>query len=272
MLCCMRALWRRPARPRCPVVSDDDPQPIPAATVVVMRERGGDVPELLMLERSRTMRFAGGALVFPGGRVDPADVALASVDGEADDDRVGRIAAIRETIEEAGVALGLTPAPDVATLARLRAALTAGATLGRALSAEAMALDLQQLMPFARWLPHGVPHRIFDTRFYLARMPEGAPDPIVDATENTRLFWMSARDVLDEAAAGRVTIIFPTRRNLERLATFGSFADAVADAAVHPIEPITPWVEEHPDGDRLCIPEGIGYPVTWERVRTALRG
>jgi len=253
-------------------VSDDDPQPIPAATVVVMRERAGDAPELLMLERSRAMRFAGGALVFPGGRVDPADVALAGLEGTADDDRVGRIAAIREAIEEAGVAPGLTPAPDSAALARLRAALITGATLGEALSGEALALDLAQLVPFARWLPHGMPHRIFDTRFYLARMPEGAPDPIVDATENTCLFWMSARDVLEEAAAGRVTIIFPTRRNLERLATFASFADAVADAAAHPIESITPWIEEHPEGDRLCIPEGLGYPITWERVRTALRG
>ena len=253
-------------------MTTDASPPIPAATVVVMRECVGSAPELLMLERSSAMRFAGGALVFPGGRIDPADHALAAVGGEANDDRVARIAAIRETIEEAGVALGLTPAPDAGGLARLRRALIDGATLGDVLRAEGLALDVTQLVPFARWLPRGMPHRIFDTRFYLARMPDGAPDPIVDATENTRLFWMSARDVLDEAAAGRATIIFPTRRNLERLATYASFDEAAADAALYPIGPITPWVATHPDGDRLCIPEGIGYPVTWERVGTALRG
>ena len=43
---------------------------IPAATLVVVREPHGDPPELLMVERAQGMAFAGGALVFPGGRID----------------------------------------------------------------------------------------------------------------------------------------------------------------------------------------------------------
>jgi hypothetical protein len=50
-----------------------DSEAIPAATLVVMREQEQGPPELLMVERPRTMAFAGGAMVFPGGRIDPAD-------------------------------------------------------------------------------------------------------------------------------------------------------------------------------------------------------
>src|SRR6478752_2429270 len=82
-------------------------QPIPAATLVVMRERDNGPPELLIVERSAAMRFAGGALVFPGGRVDPGDHALAALHGGDADDLAARIAAIRETIEEAGLAIGV---------------------------------------------------------------------------------------------------------------------------------------------------------------------
>ena len=46
---------------------------IPAATLIVVRDRGGEKPELLMVERADGMAFAAGALVFPGGRIDAAD-------------------------------------------------------------------------------------------------------------------------------------------------------------------------------------------------------
>ncbi|MBA4762969.1 MAG: hypothetical protein H2053_14300 [Sphingomonas sp.] len=134
------------------------------------------------------------------------------------------------------------------------------------------AFDPAALVPFARWTPHqGVAHRIFDTRFYLARWPDGAPDPAVDGNENSQLFWSSARDTLAAADAGKVRMIFPTRRNLERLALFNSFEDAVADARAHAIETITPWIEVRDGVDHLCIPEGLGYPVTAQPLGAALR-
>jgi 8-oxo-dGTP pyrophosphatase MutT (NUDIX family) len=245
--------------------------PIPAATVIVLRDRDGAPPEVLMVERSRAMRFAGGALVFPGGRIDAGDYALAAELGLDAEDGSARIAAVREAIEEAGVALGLTPLPGGDLLARLRARLHAGETIGAALDAFGLALDPHALQPFARWLPTGMPHRVFDTMFYLARWHDDAPAPLVDATENTRLFWMTAADVLAEADAGRATIIFPTRRNLERLAQFSSHDDAVAHARAHPVRAITPWFEER-DGTRwLCIPDDLGYPVTAEAAASVRR-
>jgi 8-oxo-dGTP pyrophosphatase MutT (NUDIX family) len=243
-------------------------QPIPAATLVVMRERDNGPPELLIVERSAAMRFAGGALVFPGGRVDPGDHALAALHGGDADDLAARIAAIRETIEEAGLAIGVRGLGDSEAA---RAALYGGVPVGEVLAG--LELDLDALVPFARWLPPGdVSHKVFDTRFYLARLPEGADGTAsVDGNENVQLFWATAREVLDTADAGKVRIIYPTRRNLERLAQFGSFADAAADARAHPIETITPWVEMRDGEERLCIPEGLGYPVTSQPVKAAFR-
>jgi hypothetical protein len=92
-----------------------------------------------------------------------------------------------------------------------------------------------------------------------------------DETESVHTFWASARTVLGEIEAGRAKAIFPTRRNLERLARFGSPDEARADAKLHPVRRITPWVEER-DGRRfVCIPEGIGYPVTSEPYESARR-
>lgn len=241
---------------------------IPAATVVVMRDMAHGPPELLMLERSAAMSFAGGALVFPGGRIDPGDYALAEMVGSPED--AAKIAAIREAIEEAGIALGITPTPDAATLGAMRAGLHAGDTLDKVLDDAGLRLDLAALVPFARWLPRGLAHRIFDTHFYLTAAPADS-DASVDATENSRLFWATAQSVLDDANAGTVTIIYPTRRNLERLALYGSFAEAVADAGAHPVRTITPWPEDRDGVTHLCIPDDLGYPVTSEPMSNVRR-
>lgn len=253
-------------------MNDDLPTPIPAATLVIFREPAGGAPELLMVERAKAMVFAGGAMVFPGGRIDPGDRALAETMGGDSEDLAARIAAVRETIEEAGLAIGLDPLPAEAALIRLREALHAGEPLGGALRDAGAALALGALVPFARWRPAHRNMRIFDTRFYLARLPEGAAQATVDATENTRLVWATARGVLDDADAGRLQIIYPTRRNLERLAQFASFDEATRHAAAHPIRVVTPWAETRDGAEHLCIPDDLGYPVTSEPLDAAARG
>lgn len=248
-----------------------DQTPIPAATLVVFRDRAGAAPEVLIVERAKGLSFAGGMLAFPGGRIDPGDHSLAATLGGGDD-VAARIAAIRETIEEAGLPIGLTTAPDAAALDRLRRAFHDTVPIGEALAAEGLALDPAPLVPFARWCPN-LPHaRIFDTHFFLAELPPGSPEATVDATENSRLFWASAADALAMCDRGEGSVIFPTRRNLERLAQFGDFAAAAAHAAAIPPVTITPWITGEGDARRLHIPEGAGYPVTSEALRTAMRG
>jgi 8-oxo-dGTP pyrophosphatase MutT (NUDIX family) len=250
-------------------MDEDLPEAIPASTLILMRPAAaGGPPEILMLERSETMAFAAGALVFPGGRIDPQDHALAGRFPEVED-AAARIAAIRETIEETGVAPALDPAPDAAAL---RSAMAEGRPFEAVLGEMGLALDLGALTPFARWCPNFREARRFDTLFYLAEAPGGGRTlHSADETESVHTFWASARTVLGEIEAGRAKAIFPTRRNLERLARFGSLAEARADAELHPLSRITPWVEER-DGRRfVCIPEGIGYPVTSEPYESARR-
>lgn len=249
---------------------------IPAATLIVFRNgQESAPPEILMVVRSRSLRFAGGAAVFPGGRVDEADHALASrlalkrLDQE---EAAHRIAAIREILEETGLAVGLRGAVDGERAAAARAMLLAEGALAPVLERFGWILDLDALVPFARWLPRGMKHeRIFDARFYLADLGTGAVDVTVDATENTRLFWTTAQAALERADRGEMHIIFPTRRNLERLASFHNFAAARAQAQAIPPRTISPVIAEE-DGERwLTIPEGLGYPVTRERLDSALR-
>ena len=67
--------WRpvdRPPRSGSPGAPLWDPDAVPAATVVVLRD-GPDGPEVLMLQRDQGLSFAGGMWVFPGGRIDPED-------------------------------------------------------------------------------------------------------------------------------------------------------------------------------------------------------
>lgn len=245
------------------------PDPIPASTLILFRDGVAGPPQVLMVERAATMAFAAGAMVFPGGRIDPGDHALSGAATGADG--AARVAAVRETLEEVGVAVGLAPHPDAATIAAMRRRLHAGDPFATVLADAGLTLDTASLVPFARWCPNHGATRRFDTLFFLARAPADA-DPQVDGTENARLVWTSAAAMLAAADAARATIIFPTRRTLERLARFASFEQAVADAGAHPVRAITPFVETRGGVRYLCIPDDLGFPVTAEPLHRAIRG
>lgn len=248
----------------------DLPEPIPAATLILFR-RGTEAPELLVMERSQTMVFAAGALVFPGGRIDPDDEALAERIGGGIEHAAARIAAIRETIEETGVAPAVTPAPDVATLSQMRQELEDGAPFSVLLETLGLTLDLAALTPFARWCPSFKETRRFDTLFFVAEAPDHAELLPARETEAARTLWATAGELLEAGLSGRAHIIFPTRRNLERLARFASAEEARADAERHPVRKVVPWIEVRDGVAWLCIPEDAGYPVTAELLETARR-
>ena len=203
-------------------MSDAPNPPIPAATLILLRPQAEGPPAILMVERGKALAFAGGALVFPGGRVDPEDWAAAG----GDEDRAHRIAAVRETQEEVGIAI-----------------------------------DADALSYFARWRPNAKLSRVFDTRFYLAEAPHGV-EPVVDGTECSRAFWATAAETLAMGDAGEVRLIFPTYRNLERLARFADIAEARASCAAFPPRLIVPM---HVDGV-LAVPDGHGYPPSARRT------
>ena len=246
-------------------------EPIPAATLVLVRDAAAGGPaELLMVERASGMAFAGGALVFPGGRIDEGDRTLAEPFGLADGG--ARVAAIRETIEETAVAVALEPLPSSDEAIALQRGLVADRPFGELLAEAGLQLNLSALTPLARWLPNFHVTRRFDTLFFLAAAPPGDWQPTVIPGECSGAFWLSAPDALERERSGEARLIFPTRRNLERLAGHDSFDAMLADADAHPIEPITPWVEER-DGEKfVTIPEDLGYPVVREKLDALWRG
>jgi NUDIX domain. len=258
--------------------TDSQAQGIPAATITIFRNApAGGAPEVLMTVRSRNMSFAGGMAVFPGGRVDPADFALAEEIAVRAaipvDEAAHQTAAVRETLEETGLALGLAGQIDADRAAAARAMLAETQALAPVLAEFGWDLDLAQITPFARWFPknENIP-RVYDTRFYLANLGTGAVDVSIDHAENTHLFWTSAQGALDAAERGEIKLIFPTRRNLERLALFGSFEEARAQAEAIPVRTIMPQVVEQDGKPWLTILSDAGYPVTAELLENVARG
>lgn len=252
---------------------DPNAKGIPAATVIIFRNcPDGGSPQVLMVIRSKAMRFAGGAAVFPGGKVDDADhVLAASIGGDDLEDLAARIAGIRETLEETGLLIGIKQKVTSEEAAVARELILREKELAPVLAHFGWELDPTLLVPFARWFPKVKSPKIFDARFYIANLGTGNVDVAIDQTENTRLFWTAANKALDMADVGEVSIIFPTRRNLERLAQFASFGEAEDHARVTPIQTITPWVDQSGEEPVLRIPEGLGYPVTFEPVATVMR-
>ena len=255
----------------------EEPIATPAATMVIFRQNpAGGAPLILMVERIKAMAFAGGAAVFPGGKVDAADFDYAEMLGGPLplDEAAARLAAIRETIEEAGLALGLSGVTNPADCDAARAALHDGESLQAICVRHGWTPDFDQLVPWSRWRPPAIERarRVFDTRFYLVDAGNTTPLATVDHTENRALFWASAAEVLEKADREEIMVIFPTRRNLERLAMFGSFDAAAAHAAEHPVSTVLSYVDKREDGNWLCIPDGHGYPVLQEPIATAMRG
>jgi hypothetical protein len=182
------------------------------------------------------------------------------------------VAAVRETVEEAAVPVGLSPSPDEKAAIALQRALVADEAFGDLLQRSGLSLDPAQLTPFARWVPKFHAVRRFDTLFFVARCPPGEWRPRVVEGECSAAEWMTAAAVLEREAAGQARLIFPTRRTLERLAQHATFEAIRADALAHPIEPVTPWVEER-DGEKfITIPAHLGFPVTQERLDGLWRG
>lgn len=242
---------------------------IAAATVIIARD-GGDGLEILAIERAKTMGFAGGAIAFPGGKVDEGDHAngpcFAGFDALDADDATARVSAAREVFEEAGILLSTGPFVNIQTRIRLRPASDRHeiafpdllASIGHSLSA-------QTLLLFARWLPPPGLHKRFDTRFYLSALPAGE-EMLADGHEAVHARWATPSALLADADAGRISILFPTRCNIARLARFETVGTLLADQTPPPF--IQPNIQS--DG-WLTIPEGLGYPYTRERLETVRR-
>lgn len=207
---------------------DEPAVPRPAATVILLRgggRHGRAGLEVLMLRRGADARFMPGVWVFPGGAVDRHDHDVArelAIELEAEE-LAHRVCGARELVEEASISIAASA-----------------------------------LQPWSRWVtPEVVPIR-FDTRFYVALAPaHSRPEP--DRSEVVEARWISPAAALDEHAADRLELSFPTVKHLEELAGF-SDADAVISAgADRRVEVVTPKVRGDRDDFEVLLPGDPGF-------------
>lgn len=254
-----------------------------AATVMLLRDGDGGL-EVFMLRRRLQSDFVGGAYVFPGGAVDPPDrvVALEAVcagrsDAEASQllgvDRGGLafwVAAVRECFEEAGVLLaydragGLVRLDDPAAADRFsvhRRDVDSGArTLAEVCRDEGLRLAVDGMHFFSHWItPEGPPRR-YDTRFFVARAPDGQ-EPLHDGRETITGTWITPDDALDRHRAGEFDLIFPTIRSLVALSRFAGADEALTAAAeASEVPTILPrLVADEGGGVRIVLPGDDDY-------------
>ena len=199
----------------------------PAATVVVVRDTPrGDGYQVLLVRRNDNVAFMAGAYVFPGGRVEDADLAAAS----GDETRAYRIAAIRELEEEAGV---------------------------RANEAD--------LILIAHWVTPEIETRRYDTRFFLVRMPPGQ-DAKHDAGETTELSWMTPGEAIERCERGEIMLPPPTWTTLGRLRRHGSIDELLDWARSVAIPRVQPQFYKEGQQTMLTLPGDPSYPTIegWE--------
>ena len=165
----------------------DEPAPRRAVSVIPVRRRSGEL-EVFVQHRALTMDFAPGAVVFPGGRVDPVDERTAATEGIS----VARACAVREVAEEAGAVI-----------------------------------EPAELVPWDRWVtPVGYPKR-FDVDFFLLPVADGE-DFVHQTDEATRSEWTPLTRLVRATEAGEVTLVPPTRTIVDELSALGTLEAVLA--------------------------------------------
>jgi len=267
---------------------EDRPVKIPrdAATVILLRDRSGGPYEVFLMRRHTNQAFMGGAYVFPGGRLDEADKdqGLAACTGRFSATEARRLlqepdlpeaaalglflAAIRETFEEAGVILARDTAGQLVDLADPETADRFAdyrlelheerITLMDLARRESLCYAPDLLIPYSHWITPEVEPRRFDTRFFLARLPEGQV-ALHDRMELTESCWATPAFALAEHAAGRIVLMPPTFKTIEELAGFSSIEPLFAAARLQRIFTIFPEAFRTADGFGVLLPHDAEY-------------
>jgi 8-oxo-dGTP pyrophosphatase MutT (NUDIX family) len=176
-------------------------RPVDAATLIII-DRKGRSPKVLMGRRHEGLKFMPGKFVFPGGRIEPADRSMAvtgALHPRAEQALMSRVtrpstqrsralalAAIRETFEETGLLLGTKDygGPDA----------TPTGTAWTSFEERGVFPDLEALHFIGRAITPPKRVRRFDTRFFavdrtaIADEIEGAVGPDAELVE---LAWVT---------------------------------------------------------------------------------
>ncbi len=257
--------------------------------MVVVRD-GGQGIEVFCVLRHQKSSFLGGAVVFPGGKVEASDgfEAWASLvttmttvdDGGAEAPaeegaptvRTIAVAACREMLEEGNIVPlvremareGEEPIGD-AEVSALRVEAAGPGGLAAALARRGLRLALGELVPWARWVTPEAESRRFDARFFLLALPPGQVGRH-DEHETTMSFWARPAAVLERFVRGEVFLAPPTTRTLELLASAPDVRAARALAAAQSLRPICPLFVPDEIAPFLALPGDPAHPVRERRV------
>ncbi len=260
--------------------------PRPAATVVLLRDADGG-PEVLLIRRHGLSDVLGGAYVFPGGKLDDADggAILGRVDAPAERLHAARgepelapaaaaalfVAAARETFEECGILLA--DGIDAALAARAAGRAREGLGFADLIGEMGLQLRTSGLVPWTRWITPRVPsvmRKRFDTRFFLAQLPEGL-EAKHDEHEATEAVWLRPREALERYWRREIEMAPPQIQSLAHLARHSRVADVLGEA----MERRPPLIEPEPfdeDGVRvIAYPGDPRHPVAQRAMPGPLR-
>ena len=239
--------------------------PRPAATLILLRP-GPQGPEVLMIQRTHSAVFLGGAYVFPGGAVDRQDsdaALLRRILGLEDGKASVRlnlasgaiayyVAAIRECFEESGILLACDR--DARPIDAARAdALHSYRTKPflELLENEDLFIPADRLAYYGHWITAPGRSRRFDARFFVALAPHGQ-EGSHDEGEAVHQMWIRPQEALERGARGEIELVFATQQTLKELARFPDCESAVSHAFTLPeIETNRACRAQGPQGERI---------------------
>ena len=201
--------------------------PIPAATVVLLRD-GEEGVEILMLRKNSKITF-GGMWVFPGGKIDEADFGDEETSpGVRDVDLAARNAAVRETMEEAGIEL-----------------------------------DAEQFLQFAHWTPPPGPQKRFATWFFLGAL-ERDQEISIDDGEIKEHAWLNPAKALQRHAAGEIDLAPPTWVTLYHMSLYNPVSALRDHFQSHAPKVYATHVAKRADGVRVAMWAGDAGYEPWD--------
>jgi 8-oxo-dGTP pyrophosphatase MutT (NUDIX family) len=115
-----------------------------------------------------------------------------------------------------------------------------------------------QLVAFSRWITPAEVSVRYDTYFFLAALPAGQT-VTVDGGECVDHRWIAPADALAAMAADELPLVLPTIKHLERLASYRTVAELLADAGSFDVSPVTPRVVLDGERPTILLPGEPGY-------------
>lgn len=194
----------------------------PAATILCIRETESKSIEVLLLKRNKALKFASGFWVFPGGKIEPEEF-----EQTPDELSAAKIAAVRETVEEAG-----------------------------------LETNVNQLKFFCHWTTPNMQSKRFGTYFFAAHIERNKDEITIDDSEIKDYKWISPQRALDQFLNSELHLLPPTFVSLQRIRKCNSYQEVIKE--LDRVEPF--YVSPHvtlQDGVFYSLYEGdAGYDLS----------